>query len=104
MCGPACAGRPQWLSPALTPGRRRRAARRLVLRTAEFGNGLRLLLGLLRLLRADKAPMSKSDQGPRALVATGSGSNGQLCEIGGGSPVNLRHGVGVMPQRGGPAA
>src|SRR5258707_6524942 len=38
------------------------------------------------------------------LVALGSGSCSQLCEIGGGAPVNLRYWVGVMPQRGSPAA
>jgi hypothetical protein len=44
--------------------------------------------------------------GPRgtALAAVGCGSGGQLREIGGGSPVNLRYGVGVVPQCGGTAA
>lgn len=44
--------------------------------------------------------------GPRgtALAAVGCGSGGQLREVGGGSPVNLRYGVGVVPQCGGTAA
>ena len=39
-----------------------------------------------------------------ALAALGCGSGGQLREVGGASPVNLRYGVGVVPQCGGTAA
>jgi hypothetical protein len=35
----------------------------------------------------------------RALwLSLGGGSGGQLCEVGSGSPVDLRHGVGVVAQ------
>jgi len=40
----------------------------------------------------------------QTLVTLGCGSGGELCEVGGGSSVDLRYGIGVVPQCGGPAA
>lgn len=41
---------------------------------------------------------------PQCSLTRSYGSGGELCEVGGGSPVDLRHRVGVVPQCGRSAA
>ncbi len=50
--------------------------------------------------RASGMIIAQASQCPQVLATLGCGSGGELCEVGGGSPVDFRHRVGVVPQCG----
>ena len=54
--------------------------------------------------RSTTSPARAVARQPQALAALGCGSSRELCEVGGSSPVDFRHRVGVVPQCGRSAA